>query len=213
MIRIGIVNYRYRITSFEVGMKAEKAKSKSRWIKVMVIFVCIAAFTAAMVVCVNAGQSLIKKTYGDCGELLKGTADAKKALIVYQPSITKATEEAAHSLARGLNDSGYEVVLNSPGGHLSGDISGYSIIAFGFPVYGSTVPEALKTYIGRVGDLSGKRILLFSTAGFSDKPGAEYGQILELLNAQPYANAKWVCTDKEKISAEAYELGLNAAKD
>ncbi len=188
-------------------------KTKTRGKRAIVIFVSIAIFIAAIVVCVNLGQSLAKKTYADCGEVLKGEAGAQKALIVYQPSVTKATDEAAHSLARGLNDSGYEVTLNSPGDHLPADISGYSVIAFGFPVYGSTVPEALKAYIRRVGDFSGKRILVFSTAGFSNKPGAELDQIIELIGAQPYANAKWICSDKNKMLAEAYELGLNAAKD
>lgn len=191
-------------------MKAKKARS--RRMRVIVIFVCIAVFTASIVVCVNAGLALTKKTYGNYGEVLKGAAGAKKALIVYQPAVTKATDEAAYALARGFHDSGYEVALGSPGDHLPADISGYCVVAFGFPVYGSSVPEALKTYIRRIGDFSGKRILIFSTAGFSDKPGTELDQMLELINVQPYANAKWICADKEKILVEAYELGLNAAK-
>jgi flavorubredoxin len=191
-------------------MKTKKVIS--RRMRVIVILICIAVFIAVIAVSVNIGQSLTKKIYGDCREVLKGAAGAQKALIVYQPSVTKASDEAAHALARGLNDSGYEVTLNSPGGHLSADISEYSVVAFGFPVYGSNVPEALKTYIRRVSDFSGKKILIFATAGLSDKPGAELGQILELINTEPYANAKWFCNDKEKILTEAYEMGLNAAK-
>lgn len=50
---------------------------------------------------------------GSHQEILQNKEQAvRKALIVYQPSLSDASSRAAHLIAKGLNDGGYEVTLN-----------------------------------------------------------------------------------------------------
>lgn len=106
------------------------------------------------------------KAYGDHNEILKSdTGSSKKALVVYQPSRGKVTAEIAENIAKGINDSGYEVTVNYPGDHLPKDISKYSIVVFGSPVYVGQTSSVLAEYMNSVKGFSKQKILLFATGG------------------------------------------------
>ena len=107
-------------------------------------------------------------TVPDSRYLESKSKNPDKALVVYQPSITSASSDVAHSIAKGLNDADYEVTLNTPGKHLSSDISSYSVIVFGSPNYGGSPGEQLLIYMKRIEDFNDKRILLFSTSGSAE---------------------------------------------
>ena len=133
-------------------------------VKVVTGFVIIIIIT--IIIAVNWAIKMSKAEHGDNPIILQSKEiNPKKALVIYQPSLTKASYIVAHSIAQGLNDSGLEATINYPGKHLSSDVSHYSVIAFGGPVYGGSVPKALIDYIERIEGFSNQRIVLFSTAG------------------------------------------------
>lgn len=74
----------------------------------------------------------------------------QKALIIYQPGISDISSRIAHQITKGLNDEGYEVTMNYPGDHLSADVSKYSLLVFGTPVYSEQPSKALIDYISRI---------------------------------------------------------------
>jgi flavorubredoxin len=178
-------------------------------VRVLVVLVVLAV---AMVVAFIVLSPVPNRHYPDRQEILKAKdGSGKKALVVYQPSLSKATEEVAHSLAQGLNDSGYEVTLNVPGEHLSADISPYAIVALGSPVYGGKIVPALAEYMQRITDYSQARVILFLTAG-SSQSGSDVEEIKALLRgAEPYAIIKLQFMQKGKNKADAYQLGVAAA--
>ncbi len=161
---------------------------------------------------VAGGFALMKHEYSDRTEIFASTSDApKKALVVYQPSVTSASSDVAHAIAKGLNDSGYEVKLSNPGRHLSADISPYSVIVIGMPNYGGSIVEPLSDYIGKIDDFSGKRVILFSTSG-------GIGNMLELEKlaalihgAKPYKAVKYQASKMEENKSASYQLGVEAA--
>jgi flavorubredoxin len=134
-------------------MKTNKCKGrKTMWIAILIPLGIIVLIACS----VGAGVSIMKHEYDAKPEIMKSTSsNSDKALVIYQPSITSASSDVAHSIAKGLNGLGYEVTLNTPGKHLSSDISSYSIVVFGSPNYGGSPGEPLLNYMKRIA--SGRR--------------------------------------------------------
>ncbi|QAA32113.1 flavodoxin family protein [Clostridium manihotivorum] len=106
------------------------------------------------------------KDYGDNRRVLNITnGNSKEALIVYQPSRGGKTDKVAENLAKGIHDAGYEVTLDNPGKHLKTDLSEYSIVVFGSPVYMGQISPVLTQYMNSVKSLTNAKILLFATGG------------------------------------------------
>lgn len=189
-------------------MKTNKRKGKkAMWIAVLVPLGIIALVAGS----VGAGFSIMKHEYGGRPEILKSSLDnPDKVLVVYQPSMTPASSDVAHSIAKGLNDIGYEVTLNTPGKHLSSDISSYFIVVFGSPNYGGSPGEPLLNYMKRIEDFTGKRVLLFSTSGRAEGR-LEFDKMEALLlGMKPYRTIKLAAAETEKNIEAAYQFGVDA---
>jgi menaquinone-dependent protoporphyrinogen IX oxidase len=179
---------------------------------VIIILIVLAVLILALFIAVKIGMKLPGKVYDCPEEMLQAKADdGKKAFIVYQPSVTKASDEVAHAIAQGLNDSGYEVILNCPSPQLSADISGYSVVVFGSPIYGGQPATTLTDYMQRIGDFSQVRSILFVTAGF-DQQAKEFDKMKEILGStEPAMTKKFQFSQKEANRIAAYQMGLDAA--
>ncbi len=189
-------------------MKTNKGKGlKVMWTAIFIIVGIITLIAGSA----GIGISIMKHEYGAKPEVLKSTSDnPDKALVVYQPSITSASSDVAHSIAKGLNDSGYEVTLNTPGKHLSADISDYSVVVFGSPNYGGSPGEPLLNYMKQIEDFTGKRVFLFSTAG-SAEGRLEFDKMEALMHGIKSDNIfKIAAAETEKNINAAYEFGINA---
>lgn len=91
------------------------------------------------------------------------TKPVGKALVIYQPSWTDRTKNAADALAESLQGKGYDVTVNYPGDFLPHDASEYDVLAFGTPVYNSKGSPLVVHYLKSLNGLSGKRVILFTT--------------------------------------------------
>lgn len=151
------------------------------------------------------------KAYGDHKEILNSdTGSSKKALVVYQPSRGKVTTEIAEKIAKGINDSGYEVTVNYPGEHLPKDISQYSIVVFGSPVYVGETSSTLAEYMNSIKDLSKQKILLFVTGG--QLSNGEVDKLEEQLG-NVKATEKIGFKNGSSDDNAAYEAGKKIAAD
>ena len=176
------------------------------------IIISIVSVVVIIVASVAAGFTLINHEYKERTKILESTqASPRMALVVYQPSITPASSDVAHAIAKGLNDSGFEVKLTTPGKHLSTDISAYSVVVFGSPNYGGSVAVALSNYVDRIDDFSGKTIILFTTSGRIDNMLELEKLALLLHDVTPYEVVKFEANDTEHNKAVAYQLGVDTA--
>ncbi|MBP7401060.1 MAG: flavodoxin [Clostridia bacterium] len=157
------------------------------------------------------GFSIMKRGYGARPEILKAASgEAVKALVVYQPSVTSASSDVAHSIAKGLNEAGAEVTLDTPGDHLSSDISGYSIVVFGSPNYGGSPAQPMLDYLNRIDDFSGRQVLLFSTSG-SAEGRLEFDKMEALLHGvKPENTLKIAAAEVGRNMDAAYRFGADA---
>lgn len=136
----------------------------------------------------------------------------KKALIIYQPGITDISSRIAHQIARGLNNGGYEVTLNHPGDHLSADVSNYSLLIFGSPVYSGQPSKALTDYMSKIRVSSSSRIVLYSTGSF--RFYMELDAMEKSLNSmKAYKKIKFFTGAKSENDSIAYDLGKELSKE
>ena len=179
----------------------------------LIALLIIAVLVVTVIIAVNWSMAMAKREYDDRTEIMVSeTINAKKALVVYQPGLTSAPADAAYAIGKGLNDSGFEVTMTNPRQDLSADISGYTVIVFGMPNYGSAVPEALSNYISRIESFKGKRIIIYSTSGGTETK-YELDKLTEMLKGEtPFASAKYQFKDSETIREEGYRLGEKAAE-
>lgn len=131
----------------------------------------------------------------------------RKALIVYQPSISNISSQMAHQIAKGLNDGGYEVTLNYPGKHLPVDISDYQLVVFGSAAYYSQPSKALIDYMFSINNNTQGNIVLYST-GTVPNSLKELDTMEKSLNGlEPYKKVKFDVNAKNGNDKVAYELG------
>jgi flavodoxin len=150
---------------------------------------------------------------GSHEEVLKSTQDSpKKALVVYQPSLSSFSGDMAHQIAKGLNDNGFEVTLNNPGDYMPSDLSQYDVVVFGSPVYAGKVSKALTDYMAKITALPSGKIVLYSTGGMLDNT-IELDKMDELLNGTAaYNKIKFDANDKSGSAGLAYSLGVELSK-
>ncbi|MBD5638640.1 flavodoxin [Clostridium botulinum] len=149
------------------------------------------------------------KDYGQNSKVLKSDkVSNKKALVVYQPSKSKLTKKIAEQIAKGIKDEGYEITINYPGKHMAEDISQYSIIVFGSPVYVGETSSTLADYMKSIKDFSNKKILLFATgAQLENNELDKMEQNLRKIKATEKVGFKKGIDDESK----AYEIGKKIA--
>ena len=157
-------------------------------------------------------SSYLNSQKGSNEEILPSSQQSpKKGLIIYQPGISDNSSRIAHQIAKGLNDGGYEVTLNYPGDYLSADVSKYSLIVFGSPVYSGQPSKALTDYMSRIKVSSTGRIVLFSTGGF--KFYMELDTMEKSINiAKAYKKIKFITSAKNENDTIAYDLGRELSK-
>jgi len=149
------------------------------------------------------------KDYGDKGKILKvDKVNGKKALVVYQPSRSKLTNKIAEQIAKGMNDAGYEVTINCPGKHMDKDISKYSVVVFGSPVYMGQTSSVLIDYMKSIKDFSNQKILLFATGGQLNN--GELDRMEQQLVSKK-ASEKIEFKNGTKDESKAYEVGKRIA--
>lgn len=174
----------------------------------IVILLVVVMMTMVMILkSVNKPKTVKVKVMQGKGE------SPKKALIVFQPSITNITSAMANSIAKGLNEEGYEVTINCPGNNLSSDISKYSVVVFGSPVYVGSPLTIVTDYMAKIKDFSSKKIVLFSTGGDNSKNGELDIMEKSLNGAKPYKKVKFISSNKIDSENKAYNLGKELSKE
>jgi len=170
----------------------------------------IVLFISVMLVFAWFAKANSKKHNNNAKTLKSDKVNAKKALVVYQPSRGKLTRKIAEQIAKGMNDAGYEVTINYPGNHMDKDISKYSIVVFGSPVYMGQTSSVLSDYMKSIKDISNEKILLFATGGQLNN--GEVDKMEQQLSSRK-ATEKVEFKNGMKDESKAYEIGKRIAEN
>jgi len=97
---------------------------------------------------------------------------ARSALIIYHPGLSSFMKDITYTFAEGLIENGWRVDIATASSQAPTDLSGYSLLAFGSPVYADGASPTIKRHIERIDDLMGiDTVLLVTSAG--SEGGAE----------------------------------------
>ncbi|MHB8065603.1 MAG: flavodoxin family protein [Ruminiclostridium sp.] len=184
--------------------------------KILIVAGCLVGIVVLLIIGMMAVMFFLNSSNnaykGEYTNVLKSaTPSTKKALVVYQPSRSKEFGKITDQLAKGLNESGYEVTVSYPGKHLSADVKDYSVLAFGSPIYMGKPSTALTDYMKQIKALSNKRIIVFSIGSIEATPEFEIFKT-NLSGGEIYKQIKFIAKD-ESDEKTAYKLGLEAGKN
>lgn len=156
----------------------------------------------------NSLTSNFNHSAGNHQQILKSsTQTGKKAMVVYQPALTDATAKAAKQIAKGLNDSGFEVTINNPGSYLSSDLTQYQVVVFGSPVYGGKLSPVLLDYMKTVKIQPDQKVVIFDTGASNNSE--ELGSAASLLTGiKNIKTIKFMASGKD-VDTNAYNLGAS----
>ena len=141
-------------------------------------------FAVVAVVILAAGASLVWMQWRLNQETItpltirnpEGTAG--NALLVYQPGLSNFQTRVSEAFAEGLADAGWRIAVTTASREAPADLEAFDLAVLGSPVYGGTPGKALASYIERVGDFSGKPVVILLTGAGDVQPAIEFSEAM-----------------------------------
>jgi flavorubredoxin len=142
---------------------------QTKWKKIVLIAILI--FVIAVVGVVGVILYKIHSDFTSEIDILnpEGT---KTALVIYHPGLASFQHDTTYAFADGLIENGWKVEITTPSSDAPTDLSGYSLLVLGSPVYADAPAPTLQRHLERIGDLNGIDTVLIVTSGGSEG-GAE----------------------------------------
>ena len=142
---------------------------QKKWKKILLITILAFVVVAAGVL----GFIFFKITSDYVSGIEVLNADGTRtALIIYHPGLSSFMKDVAYAFADGLTENGWRVEITTASSQAPTDLSGYSLLALGSPVYADGPSPTIKRHVERIGDLTGIDTVLLVTSGGSEG-GAE----------------------------------------
>ncbi|MFZ7137031.1 MAG: flavodoxin family protein [archaeon] len=94
------------------------------------------------------------------------------ALIIYHPGLSSFMQDTTYAFANGLTENDWRVEITTASAQAPTDLTEYSLLVLGSPVYAGNASVTIQRHVGRIGDLNGIDTVLLVTSGGSDG-GAE----------------------------------------
>lgn len=142
---------------------------EKKWKKIVIIAIIAFVIVVASVL----GFIFFKINSDYVSEIdVLNTGGSETALIIYHPGLSSFMKDVTYAFADGLVENGWRVEITTASSQAPTDLSDYSLLALGSPVYADSPSPTIKRHIQRMGDLEGMNTVLLVTSGGSDG-GAE----------------------------------------
>ena len=148
-----------------LGCGFMKLWPEKRWKKIVLI-----AIIAFVIVVASVSAFILFKINTDyVSEIEVLNADGSEtALIIYHPGFSSFMKDTVYAFADGLVENGWRVEITTASSQAPTDLSSYSLLALGSPVYAGSPSPTVKRHLERMGDLNGIETVLLVTSGGSD---------------------------------------------
>jgi flavorubredoxin len=142
---------------------------KKKWKKILLV-----AIIVFIVVVVSLVGFIFIKISSDyvSRTLVLNSDGSETALIIYHPGLSSFMEDTTYAFADGLVANGWRVEVATASSQAPTDMSGYSLLVLGSPVYAGNTTVTISRHLERIGDIQGIDTVLLVTSGGSDG-GAE----------------------------------------
>lgn len=184
-------------------VKKKRLKKAALVIVVTIVIIGLGSFAGIQYV-TSAGNVKHKSNE----TILPSQGSSLSAFVIYQPGRSEFAKDIANNLAKGLNDSGYEVTINYPGEFLPSDLGDYDIIALGTTVYNGNFSPVLGDYISGIKNIDNSKVLIYSTGMMTDNT-SELDGLSKLLYRKADYLEKFYSNEQETEVKRAYEFGAS----
>jgi flavorubredoxin len=149
--------------------EAMKFWPQKKWKQILLIAILAFIIVIASVL----GYILIKINNDYISGIEVLNADStKSALIIYHPGLSSFMKDITYRFADGLTENGWRVEITTASSQAPTDLSGYSLLVLGSPVYADGPSPTIKRHLERIDDLMGiDTVILVTSAG--SQGGAE----------------------------------------
>lgn len=138
---------------------------QKKWKQILLI--AILAFV--IVVASVSGFILFKINSDYVSEIDVLNADGSEtALIIYHSGFSSFMKDVSYAFAEGLVENDWRVEITTASSQAPTEMSDYSLLVLGSPVYASNPSATIKRHVERIGDLQEIDTVLLVTSGFSD---------------------------------------------
>ncbi len=138
---------------------------QKRWKQVLfVFFTFVLAVVVFLAIVGTYVWSAVNKDVVSGIEVINPNGN-KTALVVYQTGLTSFPRDTSYAFANGLAESGWRVEVTTASSQAPSDLSNYSLLVLGFPVYGGSPGKVIVSYIDRVGGLHGLNTVMIALYG------------------------------------------------
>jgi len=153
---------------------------EKKWKKILLIAILVFVIVVASV----SGFALFKiNTDYVSGIDVLNANGSETALVVYHPGISSFMKDTIYAFADGLAENGWRVEITTASSQAPTDMSEYSLLVLGSPVYAGNPSPTIKRHVERIGDLQGiDTVVLVTSAGSDGGTGASMQQTVEEHN-------------------------------
>lgn len=125
------------------------------------------------------------------------SSGSEKVLIIYHPGFSSFMRDVVYAFADGLLENGWCVEITTASAQAPTDLTGYSLLVLGSPVYASSPSATIKRHLERIEELNGVDTVILVTSASSDGTAEatlqqtveEYNgnikEVLSLFNSAP----------------------------
>ncbi|MFA5364340.1 MAG: hypothetical protein WC325_04065 [Candidatus Bathyarchaeia archaeon] len=136
------------------------------------------------------------------------------ALIIYHPGLSSFMEDCVFAYADGLVANGWRVDITTASSLAPTDLSGYSLLVLGSPVYADSPSATIERHVKRIGDLQGiDTVLLVTSGGSGGSAEASLQQTVEEHNGSVLAVVSLFNESPNPENADPLELAEQAGNE
>ena len=152
---------------------------EKKWKKIVLISVIV--FVIVVVSVLGFVFFKINNDYVSGIEVLNADG-SETALIIYHPGLSSFMKDVTYAFADGLVENGWRVEITTASSEAPIDLSDYSLLVLGSPVYGGNPSPSIKRHLERIGDLQGIDTVILVTSGGNSTADETMQQDVEEYN-------------------------------
>jgi len=135
------------------------------------------------------------------------------ALIIYHPGLSSFMKDVAYAFADGLVENGWRVEITTASSQAPTDLSGYSLLALGSPVYAGNPSSTIKRHLERIGDLQEIETVILITSGGNSTSDLTMQQNVEEYNGAVKTVVEVFTQEPNEGNGNAMDIAKQAGRE
>ena len=183
---------------------------EKKWKKIVLIAVIV--FVIVVVSVLGFVFFKINNDYVSGIEVLNADG-SETALIIYHPGLSSFMKDVTYAFADGLVENGWRVEITTASSEAPIDLSDYSLLVLGSPVYGGNPSPSIKRHLERIGDLQGIDTVILVTSGGNSTADETMQQDVEEYNGTVTTVVEVFTQEPNEGNGNAMDIAKQAGRE